>query len=355
MPIAKPVVKPVTATKSPAKPAEKTVADVAKPQILAAKSDQHPAKAAASAKTVAPELAKASPATKAVPLAQAPKPKAQLNGGVRIVTPHHSAVAPPKTEQVTPLVAERAAVPATQAANADVEERVPVLPEGEELLTADMLAADPQPLPSPADAVPAVPLAMVPKADRDQPQASAANATEDLGSVVIGDVSIAPPVSPTVIVMAVFAIGFFALWLWLRRRPTPPTPLTLLQQKAVSVIETISLAPGRQIVLVEVSGSALVLGVTPQSINLLERLPLALLAQNYQPTVESIIHRESAQTAQWAEAPRMAAAGGGRPVMPFTQPRVSGTAVRTSLAELRREQAARGQKLSVVGSEAERD
>jgi flagellar biogenesis protein FliO len=334
---AQPAAKPV------AKPATKTATEAAKPQVLAAKPSTQTAKAAPPVKSPSHETAaKNTQVNKPATLAAAPKPKAQLNGGVRIVTPRHE-TAQPKAEVATPLSAKPAPALAhhgemTLAAEAGI----PTLPVGEELVTADLLAA--------------APAVTVPTRSVNETQAQAILPADDVpGQVVIDSVSTAPPVSPTVIVMGILAIAFFALWLWLRRTPTPPTPLTLLQQKAVSVIETITLAPGRQIVLVEVSGNALVLGVTPQSINLLERMPLALLAQNYQPLVEGIIHRESALGVQWAEAPRLAAAGGGAPVRAFSQPRVAGSVTRTSLTELRRQQTARGENLTVVGSKADRD
>jgi flagellar biosynthetic protein FliO len=115
---------------------------------------------------------------------------------------------------------------------------------------------------------------------------------------------------PALLPLAALAgLLFFAFWL-LRRRDGGPQPLRVLQQQAMNVIETITLAPGRQIVLVEVSGSALVLGVTQRSVSVLDRLSLTDLAENYQPTVQDIIRRGTAM--EYAdEAPRYAVAGGG--------------------------------------------
>jgi flagellar biogenesis protein FliO len=109
-----------------------------------------------------------------------------------------------------------------------------------------------------------------------------------------------------------------------------------------NVIETIALAPGREIKLVELRGTVLVLGVTPQSINLLDRMPLELLEGSYQPTVQKIISRESAtRQADWAARPRYAAVGGGRPVSASLVPPLRSSygpppQGRMSVAELRR-------------------
>jgi flagellar biogenesis protein FliO len=125
-------------------------------------------------------------------------------------------------------------------------------------------------------------------------------------------------------------------------------PFGALRQKNVNVIETISLAPGRQIVLVELRGSALVLGVTPQSINLLDKVPLELLEENYQPTVQQIIHREGAARANWATRPKVAAMGGaGGTVGPSMAPALGNSygpplQGRMSVAELRQQRSAAG-------------
>ncbi|MCH7472663.1 FliO/MopB family protein [bacterium] len=76
----------------------------------------------------------------------------------------------------------------------------------------------------------------------------------------------------------------------------------------LSVIETVGLGPGRQIVIVEMHGQALVLGITPHSINLLDKVPMSELNGNYRGTVEEIIELQGTGAAEsWNERPQFVA------------------------------------------------
>jgi flagellar biosynthetic protein FliO len=210
-----------------------------------------------------------------------------------------------------------------------------VLPPGEELLTPPETGAQPDAAESAEPDSPGV------IATRPSP----AGKSPTLGDALHGAGGLGAQV-PTIAPWRYVAGGIFLLALlflaYYLRQGNGRNPFKLLAQKTVNVIETINLAPGRQIVLVEMRGAALVLGVTPQSINLLDRLPLELLEGSYQPTVNQIITRESAaRTADWAARPRFAAAGGGRPVAPSLVPPLRRSygpppQGRMSVAELRR-------------------
>lgn len=71
----------------------------------------------------------------------------------------------------------------------------------------------------------------------------------------------------------------------------------------LNVIEEIGLGQGRQILIVEVMGDALVLGMTPQSINLLDKVPVDSFASDYRGSVDAILAREANQPRRWAERP----------------------------------------------------
>ena len=86
------------------------------------------------------------------------------------------------------------------------------------------------------------------------------------------------------------------------------------QQLPLSVMETISLGSGRQITIMEMGDNALILGVTPQSINLLDKVPLGLINASYQGTVNAIIDKESkALPDDWAQRPQFTVPDNTRP------------------------------------------
>jgi flagellar biogenesis protein FliO len=124
-------------------------------------------------------------------------------------------------------------------------------------------------------------------------------------------------VDPGILLAGLAALALLVLAL--RTRPSG-RPFSVLSNKGVNLIETISVAPGRSIVLVELRGSALVLGVTPHSINLLDKVPLELLEENYQPTVQEIIYREGAERADWTARPKVAAMAGAGAAGPSSMP-----------------------------------
>jgi hypothetical protein len=85
-------------------------------------------------------------------------------------------------------------------------------------------------------------------------------------------------------------------------------------------------------------GDALVLGITPQSINLLDKLPLERLSEDYSSTVQTIINREAtALPTEWAKQPAFVA---GTSVPKLTTPPqrafVPPPRERISVGELRR-------------------
>ena len=112
------------------------------------------------------------------------------------------------------------------------------------------------------------------------------------------------------------------------------------QDRPLSVMETISLGSGRQITIVEMGDNALVLGVTPQSINLLDKVPIGLINASYQGTVNAIIDKESrALPDDWAQQPRFTIPENTRPaqlVPPLTGGGTYGPSGRVSVGELRR-------------------
>ena len=116
-----------------------------------------------------------------------------------------------------------------------------------------------------------------------------------------------------------------------------------LGKRAIAVIESISLGTGRQITIVEMGGCALVLGVTPQSINLLDKVPLGLMNEAYSGTVNAIINRESkALPDDWAQRPIFSVPETAGPP-PLAQPLGTSTygptGRRISVGELRRSRA----------------
>lgn len=114
--------------------------------------------------------------------------------------------------------------------------------------------------------------------------------------------------------------------------------------RSLSVIETISLGAGRQITIMEMGETALILGVTPQSINLLDKVPLVLMSGSYQGTVNAIIDKESqALPSDWAQRPVFTIPADQE--APRLAPPLSGTATygpggrRVSVSELRQRRA----------------
>ena len=96
--------------------------------------------------------------------------------------------------------------------------------------------------------------------------------------------------------------------------------LRVLTGKTLSVIETIGIGAGRQILIVEMQNDALIIGVTPHSINLLDKVPLATLGNGYSQTVEGIISRESSAAAgQWESRPSFEAEVGQAQLPPPIQ------------------------------------
>jgi len=115
-------------------------------------------------------------------------------------------------------------------------------------------------------------------------------------------------------------------------------------KRTLNVIESINLGTGRQISIVEMGDSALILGVTPQSINLLDKVPLGLMLESYRGTVNSIINRESkALPDDWAQRPVFAIDEASEPTQ-LASPINGGTygpsGQRISVSELRQSRAA---------------
>ncbi|MEZ5339242.1 MAG: flagellar biosynthetic protein FliO [bacterium] len=102
--------------------------------------------------------------------------------------------------------------------------------------------------------------------------------------------------------MAIFTIGLLLLASFLKGRGNP---LARLSKRSMKVLETVSLGPGRQIMIVETASANLVLGVTSGGINLLQSLPTdpAGLSRD---SVEDIISRESAADEDsWKRRPEL--------------------------------------------------
>lgn len=132
--------------------------------------------------------------------------------------------------------------------------------------------------------------------------------------------------------MAIFTVGLLFLASFLKSRGNP---LAKLNKRNIKVLETVSLGPGRQIVIVEMQGSSLVLGVTNGSINLLDRLSVETLGEQYRDTVQDIIKRESeTDNAAWKKRPALNLLD-GRIAQPPAAER-EGFSHRISVSELRR-------------------
>jgi flagellar biogenesis protein FliO len=294
-----------------------------------------------------PKLAAGQPASKPVehPLNMT-KPVAEPKHSLVAKLPPADKPAHPAAKPVAAPLSRPAASPAAQGTSlrehfsaaelASGNDSV-VLPDGEELLTPTTAQAQPD---ATETAEPGVIATRPPAVPAAKP--SLGDALRGAGGV--GSQVPSLPLWRIGLMLFVLA-GAAVLAGWLKQGGAA-NPFKLLKSKGLgNIIETINLAPGRQIVLVELRGAALVLGVTPQSINLLDRMPLELLEDSYQPTVQQIITRESAaRTADWAARPRFAAAGGGRPVAPSLVPPLRSSygpppQGRMSVAELRQARA----------------
>ncbi|MBN2082147.1 flagellar biosynthetic protein FliO [bacterium] len=115
-------------------------------------------------------------------------------------------------------------------------------------------------------------------------------------------------------------------------------------KRTLNVMESINLGTGRQIAIVEMGDNALVLGVTPQSINLLDKVPLGLMLESYRGTVNSIINRESkALPADWAQRPVFTITEDAEPTRlapPINGGTYGPSGQRISVSELRQSRAA---------------
>jgi flagellar biogenesis protein FliO len=280
-----------------AKPAAKPVLAASGKPVKAPKTSKQPVGSKATA-PVKPQVA-ASDLTESLPAADV------VSGG----TPESIAAAKPvATAPSTPSLREH-------FTGAETSDSV-VLPAGEELVPQHAALANAAAVPADttSKSEPSIISGRLPKPVQPQsPGTDRPSLAQALNSGEIG--AQVPAFRPLNIgLMLALMGGLIALAVWLRGGRSPFS----LAEKAVNVIETISIAPGRQIILVEMRGSALVLGVTPQSINLLDKVPLEVLQENYQPTVREIITREGAARADWAARPKVAAMGGGAAVGPRT-------------------------------------
>ena len=140
------------------------------------------------------------------------------------------------------------------------------------------------------------------------------------------------PIRSGALVLLVLALLFVAAWLARKWR----NPLPGFKQKALAVIETVSIGPGRQLVIVEMNNDALVLGVTPQSINMLDKVPLAVLNGSYQRTVNSIIEREEhALPSDWQERPLFAPPASANPAPALAAAATYGPSGRLTVSQMR--------------------
>jgi flagellar biogenesis protein FliO len=136
-------------------------------------------------------------------------------------------------------------------------------------------------------------------------------------------------------VLLCLSLGFAALWAAGKFKGSLPGA----NKRSLAVIESITVAPGRQIAIVEMHGDALVLGITPQSINLLDKLPLERFSMDYSSTVQTIINREaSALPGEWAKRPAFLTGTQPPPLAPAPPHRalVPPPRERISVGELRR-------------------
>lgn len=175
-------------------------------------------------------------------------------------------------------------------------------------------------------------------------------ATPTLGKVLSGDaedqrlgagVAGVSPWRSLAVMLLCLGLLFTGLWAAGRLR----SPLSALRQKSLAVIETINIGAGRQIIIVEMHEEALVLGVTPHSINLLDKLPLQEMSGSYSRTVTAIIEREqTALPSDWQQRPTFSKgpqlpAPPPAPLLPNRSYGPNGYA-RQSVGEIRRQRAA---------------
>jgi len=138
------------------------------------------------------------------------------------------------------------------------------------------------------------------------------------------------------VVLLCLAMLFAAMWAAGKFRGAVPSR----SGRSLSVVETITIAPGRQLMIVEVQGEALILGVTAHSINLLDKSPMQVFDEGYSNTVNAIIAREGrASQAEWSQRPVFSTPAAPRlaPPPPRT---LSAPPSRISVGELRRARAA---------------
>lgn len=138
------------------------------------------------------------------------------------------------------------------------------------------------------------------------------------------------------VVLLCLAMLFAAMWAAGKFRGAMPSR----SGRSLSVVETITIAPGRQLMIVELQGEALVLGVTAHSINLLDKSPMQVFDEGYSNTVNAIIAREGrASQAEWSQRPVFSTPAAPRlaPPPPRT---LSAPPSRISVGELRRARAA---------------
>jgi flagellar biosynthetic protein FliO len=140
------------------------------------------------------------------------------------------------------------------------------------------------------------------------------------------------PIRSFGMVLLVLALLFAAAWVARKLK----NPLRGISQQTLAVIETVSIGPGRQLVIVEMNDDALVLGVTPHSINMLDKVPLAQLNGSYSRTVNSIIQREeNSLPADWSKRPAFDAGELPRPAPPLAAA-TYGPSGQITVGELRR-------------------
>jgi flagellar biogenesis protein FliO len=173
----------------------------------------------------------------------------------------------------------------------------------------------------------------------------AGSSAPTLGSVLSGkakdsqlgsSVGAVSPWRSLAIVLACLALLFCGMYAAGRLR----NPISRLRQHSLNVIETVSIGAGRQLVIVEMNDEALILGVTPHSINMLDKVPLLEMQGSYNKTVSAIIARESTpQTGQWEQRPSFSvpsAAPRLAPPLPQARNYNQLGVQRGSVAELRR-------------------
>jgi flagellar biosynthetic protein FliO len=181
---------------------------------------------------------------------------------------------------------------------------------------------------------------VIPTGSNSTDQASAAAPT--LGQVLRGEAASSStvgsslsgynPVRSGAMVLLVLALLFVGAWLARKFR----NPLASFNQNTLSVIETVSIGPGRQLIIVEMNNDALVLGVTPHSINMLDKVPLSELNGSYQHTMNSIVKREErALPSDWEDRPLFAPNTSVHPAPALASATTYGPSGRLTVSQLR--------------------